>query len=47
MFNDNLFILNHSFIFVNVRYLLKNSKLSSCMLSLKVFIVLDKVVSSA
>ena len=44
MFNDNLFILSHSFIFKSSSFI-KDSKLSFCMLSLKVFKVLDKVVS--
>ena len=44
MFNDNLFILSHSFIFKSSLFI-KDSKLSFCMLSLKVFKVLDKVVS--
>ena len=46
MFNDNLFILSHTFIFKSSSFI-KDSKLSLCMLSLKVFYVLDKVVSSA
>ena len=46
MFNDNLFILSHSFIFKSLSFI-KDSKLSLCTLSLKVLKVLDKVVSSA
>ena len=46
MFNYNLFILSHSFIFKSLLFI-KDSKLLLCMLSIKVFKVLDKVVSSA
>ena len=46
MFNYNLFILSHSVIFKSVLFI-KDYKLSLCMLSFKVFKVIDKIVSSA